>query len=398
MSEANSTPPASGSKPAKPAKPYPEFPLTAHPAGQWCKKIRGKLHYFGPWSDPDEALRKYDAEKESLHAGRKPRASAEETTVKELANFFLEAKQALVDSGELTQRSWNDYKAACDLLVSHFGRGRLVADLGPDDFADLRKKLARKWGPTTLGNTIQRIRVVLKYAADSRLIPAPVYYGQGFKRPSAKTLRLHKARQGVKLFTREEVHKLLGAAGPQLRAMILLAVNAGLGNANCGNLPLSALDLDGAVLDYPRPKTGLERRCALWPETVEAVKAALAARPEPKDPAHAGLVFLTRLGQPWARDNDPATITKEFTKLLRQLGINGHRNFYSLRHTHSTVADEARDQPAADRIMGHLVPHMSSVYRETISDGRLRAVAEHVRGWLFGAAAQAGTGTAGAAV
>ena len=37
----------------KPAKPYPEFPLTAHPAGYWCKKIRGKIHYFGPWDDPD---------------------------------------------------------------------------------------------------------------------------------------------------------------------------------------------------------------------------------------------------------------------------------------------------------------------------------------------------------
>jgi hypothetical protein len=47
------------------------------------------------------------------------------------------------------------------------------------------------------------------------------------------------------------------------------------------------------------------------------------------------------------------------------------------------VADEAKDQPAADFIMGHEVPHMSTVYRETISDARLRAVADHVRAWLF---------------
>jgi hypothetical protein len=33
--------------------------------------------------------------------------------------------------------------------------------------------------------------------------------------------------------------------------------------------------------------------------------------------------------------------------------------------------------------MGHEVPHMSSVYRETISDERLRAVTDHVRAWLF---------------
>ncbi len=48
-----------------------------------------------------------------------------------------------------------------------------------------------------------------------------------------------------------------------------------------------------------------------------------------------------------------------------------------------TIADEARYQPAVDFCMGHEVPHMSAVYRETISDERLQAVADHVRRWLF---------------
>src|SRR6516165_4779514 len=102
MSEIHSTAPTASAKPAKPNKPYPDFPLTAHPAGQWCKKIRGKLHYFGSWSDPDAALKKYLAEKDALHAGRKPRADVEGLTVKELANDFLNAKQALVAAGELS--------------------------------------------------------------------------------------------------------------------------------------------------------------------------------------------------------------------------------------------------------------------------------------------------------
>src|SRR5262249_9406124 len=111
MSEVNSTPAAAQSKPAK---PYPEFPLFPHATGRWAKKIRGKMHYFGPWSDPDAALAKYLEQKDALHAGRKPRADLEALTVKEAANAFLNAKQALVDAGELSPRTWAGYKIAAD--------------------------------------------------------------------------------------------------------------------------------------------------------------------------------------------------------------------------------------------------------------------------------------------
>src|ERR1700730_9200327 len=94
--------------PGKPGKPYPEFPLTAHPAGYWCKKIRGKIHYFGPWDDSDGALARYNAQKEALHAGRKPRGEEEGFTIKRLINRFLNAKAASRDAGELTPRSWQD--------------------------------------------------------------------------------------------------------------------------------------------------------------------------------------------------------------------------------------------------------------------------------------------------
>src|SRR3954452_13460474 len=114
--------------PAKPVKPYPDFPLFPHAAGVWAKKIRGKLHYFGPWADPDGALAKYLEQKDALHAGRKPRTEASGLTVKELCNSFLNHKQTLVDSAELAKRTWQDYKDATALLVDHFGKGRLVED------------------------------------------------------------------------------------------------------------------------------------------------------------------------------------------------------------------------------------------------------------------------------
>jgi integrase len=377
--------PPTQSKPAKPSKPYPDFPLFPHAAGVWAKKIRGQLHYFGPWADPDGALAKYLEQKDALHAGRKPREISSGFTVKELANHFLDAKKQLVKCGELSPRTWTDYKEACDLAVSNFGKGRLLVDLDQEDFASLRNKMAKKWGPYRVGKIIQCIRCLFKYAYDADMIPAPIRYGPGFKRPSKKVHRLHRAKQGSKLFTAEEIKKLLDAAGTPMKAIILLGINCGFGNSDCGHLPMSAVNLETGWIDYPRPKTGIPRRCPLWPETVAALKEALAKRKEPKDKADADLVFITKYGDSWAKDVADSPITKEMRKILNALSINGHRNFYSLRHSFRTVADEAKDQPATDYMMGHEVAHMSSVYRETIRDERLRAVTDHVRTWMFGA-------------
>jgi integrase len=166
--------------------------------------------------------------------------------------------------------------------------------------------------------------------------------------------------------------------------MLLLAANAGFGNNDCATLPRSALDLEGGWIDYPRPKTGIGRRCPLWPQTVAAIRESLDRRPKPKRAEDAGLVFITKRGYSWAKDIADNPVSKETRKLLDRLGINGHRNFYTLRHTFRTVADASKDQPAVDHIMGHETPHMSAVYREGIEDERLRAVADHVRRWLFG--------------
>ncbi len=93
---------------AKPEKPYPDFPLTPHPNKQWCKKIRGKLHYFGPWDDWEAALNLYLDQKDDLHAGRKPRVNGDGMTLALALDHFLSAKKLLEQSGEISPRSYKD--------------------------------------------------------------------------------------------------------------------------------------------------------------------------------------------------------------------------------------------------------------------------------------------------
>src|SRR5262249_17224794 len=154
----------------KPAKPHPDFPLFPHATGYWAKKIRGKMHYFGPWEDPDAALTKYLEQKDALHAGRKPREAQDGFTVKDLSNRLLNVKQLVVDGGELSPRTWADYKGACDLVVSRLGKGRALADLDQEDFAGLRTKMAKKWGPHRVGKVIQCVRCLFKFAYEADMI------------------------------------------------------------------------------------------------------------------------------------------------------------------------------------------------------------------------------------
>lgn len=376
----------------KPAKPYPDFPLFPHATRRWAKKIRGKLHYFGPWDDPDAALQKYLSQRDDLHAGRTPRIPKDGFSIRDLCNRFLTAKQRLLESGEITDRTFADYYRTCDRLVNAFDRQRLVEDLAADDFEHFRATLAKTLGPVALSNEIGRVRVVFKFAWDSALVDQPVRYGQGFRKPSKKTLRLARAKGGKRMFEADEVQSLIKTGSQPLTTMILLGINCGLGQSDCANLPHSALDLESGWLDFPLPKTGVERRCPLWPETIEALSEAIEQRPEPRRETDADLVFVTKYGNRWvrltekedAKDRTPIdSVSLQFRKLMNKLGLEGRRAFYALRHTFETVAGESRDQVAVNAIMGHVDSSMAAVYRERISGERLQAVVDVVHDWLW---------------
>jgi integrase len=386
-------------KPVK--KPYDGFPLTAHPTGRWCKKIRGKLHYFGRWGtrqngevttvdnfdeEAQAAVDLYNEQRDDLHAGRTPRVKSDGLTVAEACNRFLNAKHALLDTGELTQRSFGNYLSTCQKITAAFGRNRLVNDLAVEDFDGFRRELAKGRGPVALGNEIRHVRIVFKYAYDAGLIDRPLRFGPHFKGPSKAILRRERAKNGKRMFEADEFRRILDAADSVLKAMILLGINCGFGQTDCANLRQTHLDLDGGWIDYPRPKTGIERRCPIWPETIEALREAIDLRPEPKDPGDDELCFVTIQGNRWVRPlkmSHVDTVGPAFKRLLVKLGIDGKRNFYAIRHTFETIAGESKDQVAVNSIMGHVDNSMAGVYRERISDERLKAVVDVVRSWLL---------------
>ena len=230
-----------------------------------------------------------------------------------------------------------------------------------------------------------KIRSIFKYAYEAGLIDKPMRFGPNFKRPGKAALRRERNDKPPRLFTAAELRQVVDAADGQLKAMVLLGINAGLGNADCGQLKIRNVDMATGWLNYPRPKTGINRRCLLWPETIAALKQAIDARPEPKDDANRELVFITKYGGSWFQDTTGASsLGHEFTKLLLELKLRREGlSFYTLRHTFATEAGASRDQLAINTIMGHADQTMAEQYRERIDDDRLEAVADCVRRWLF---------------
>jgi len=369
--------------------PTAKFPLFHHATGQWAKKIRGRTVYFG--TDKTDALKRYRSQAAELHAGRRPRTANGELTIRELCNQFLTMKLRRVEAGELAKVTWYSYWCTCDRLTGELGKHRLVEDLAAGDFERLRAEIASTCGPAGLRTAMIRTRTVFKFAFDSGLIDRPLRLGMSFQVPSARAIRKARQNAGDRMIEPADLQRLIAEGRQPIRAMILLGLNCAFGQTDIANLPAVAVDLDGGWVRFPRVKTAIDRRCPLWPETVDAVREAIAIRPEAKAHGDEELVFLTVKGARWVRmiarksdgiEQPMDALAPRFRGTLKAAGLTP-RGFYVLRHIFRTVADECRDEPAVDLIMGHLQKGIAASYRERIEDRRLHAVVQYVRDWVF---------------
>lgn len=388
------------------AEHSPTHRLTRHSKG-WVKKIRGKVVWIcslaqaPAGADADAIYEKRMAELWSEPMPAFPRCG-ERMALRDIADEFRSYKQRATIAG----RSLREYEEAIQDFLSIIGSSRLPGDLMPADFAKVRQAWAKRFGPHRLRKFIMLAKAMFNWAARRPLqIPLPDY-GDEFRVPSKREFRLSakasREAHGSKFFTPEEIRTLIGMASSALQAMILLAINGGLGNTDLASLPVGVVDLGSGWLDYARAKTGVDRRIPLWPETIKALaaeaekrarwQASRVKRGRPKRDGTDHLFFLTRMGLPFIIERTTESggvvrkdqISQRFEALCRKCGLaRKGRGFYSLRRTFRTMADEFGDARAAALMMGHEVDDVSSVYVLHVSDERLLALSNRIRGLIF---------------
>lgn len=108
---------------------------------RWCKKIRGKRHYFGtyPSTSYDEALAEYKRCKFDLEAGhgRPTQLRESEYAVADIADAFLRDRK-----DKIGNRAWKDYKAVIDkFILPGLGKEKPACELVPSDFKRVRDRM-----------------------------------------------------------------------------------------------------------------------------------------------------------------------------------------------------------------------------------------------------------------
>ena len=165
------------------------FPLTLHPTRQWCKRIRGKLYYFGV--DKQAAYERYLREAADLHAGRQRGISvpAGRMTIKDLANHYLAHQHERMTGRELAPIHFRDCQSILRAFVDAVGERTAVEELAPQLVHSYRTRLVKRYAPTAANRHIGAIKAMFNYGLDFGLIERGPNLRKALPKVPARRLR-----------------------------------------------------------------------------------------------------------------------------------------------------------------------------------------------------------------
>jgi integrase len=342
-----------------------KFPLTLHPTGQYCKKINGKIHYFG--SDKKKALEKYLNHASYLHGNKEKilEKSNSEMVLKELCDLYLQYQLLKVQANALTARHHNEQIASLKKLMSFLGQSRKIDEISTLDLQSYRRKLQKTYSTAHRMNLHISIMKAMFHWAKKNDVLNSIPNIDAVNRGRI----VYKQRQ---TFSPNDIRQLLDAADIKMQAMIWLGINCGFGCTDCAELKWSDLDLVNCRVKLARKKTGISRDLPLWPETTEALE---------KISKKGKLVFYTSRGNSFVRTvlktdghgnsiyTTQNSITRKFSRLIKKTGLEVPKGtgFYTLRRTAATITARSGDPFAVQRLLGHANLQMATRYVQDVS-------------------------------
>ncbi len=357
-----------------------KFPLTRHPTGQYCKKIKGKIYYFG--SDRKQALEKYLEKASELHGSvEQPISRSDDMDLQQLCESYLKFQSSKVQAGNVTAGHYNDQSLCLKKLSSFIGPSKKISEISTLDLQRYKHKLQSRYKSANRINLhISILKAMFHWARKNDILK---------NIPNIDAIsRCKIIHQQRATFSSQQITKLLELADDKMKAMIWLGLNCGFGCTDCSQLQWKHLDFENNRVELPRGKTGISRNLPLWPETIEALK---------KIHRKGSFVFYTSRGNPFVRtvssedENGDIkyttfnAISTKFSRLIKkaQLDVPKGTGFYSLRRTAATLAARSGDPFSVQRLLGHANLQMATRYVQDVSK-QTDAVINNSRKYIAG--------------
>ena len=245
------------------------------------------MYYFG--SDKQEALQRYIDQAAYLHGSNhnSQKPVNDSMTLKQLCDMFLKYQFTKVKANAITAQHYNDQVSSLNKLMAFLGQGRRIKDISTLDLQNYKRKLQKQYNSSShrLNLHISNLKTLFHWAKKNDILK---------QIPNIDAVSRSKiVNKQRRIFTHEEINKLLAVADTQMKAMIWLGLNCGFGCTDCSELQWKHLDLTNGRVVFPRGKTGVPRDLPLWPETIDALRAV---------PKKGKLVFYTARGNPFVRN------------------------------------------------------------------------------------------------
>ena len=301
---------------------------------------------------------------------RKTKAKPTLMTFQEMSARLIEAWQLKVEQGEMSPKTFQDYRLWANLLNRDFG-SKLLYEITAEEVVFYRNLIARRTSNLNANKHLFVFKQVFKEAAkinavrENPLVDVP-YLSE-------------KAHQRTRFISPKELDRLIEAcqvvkARFYLPALIYLGAEHGASRQEAMDLKWSDIDFDfqgGGLINFFRQKTGKHRTQFLMPRTREAL---LSWRKHQEWMRHrkkitevsSNLVFCRLDGTPIKR------VDKAWKRVCEAAGLEDF-HFHDLRHTYcSNLLLSGSDLKDVKDMIGHADLSMTDRYSHLVISRNLQ--------------------------
>jgi len=253
--------------------------------------------------------------------------------------FEDHAKEFLELYSKQNKRSWK----RDEIMLAHlteFFRGKYLSEITPEAIERYRmKRKADEREPATINRELACLKTLFNKAIE---------WEKAERNPAAKIKKYREPNSTERILTPDEMRRLIDAAGPELRPVLLIALNTGMRRGEILGLRWKAVDFVKGFILIEDSKSGKARKVPMNGPVFHLLRG-MSQEGE--------FVFSGPGAQGHVMD-----IKTAFGGACRRAGIKGLR-FHDLRHTAASRMIEAGvDLVTVSRILGHASIQMTMRY------------------------------------